>query len=63
MLEVKWADTSFNRNFALFDNFLQGSKKIQIAAEMEREKTLPGEIEIRQARTWLANIQLSPSTK
>ncbi len=58
MLEVKWADASLSRNFALFDRFIKGCRKIQIVAELDREKTFPGGMEIRLAHTWLADAML-----
>ena len=63
MLEVKWADASLSRNFSLFDRFIKGCSKIQIVAELDREKTFPGRMEIRQAHGWLADVDLGTDAR
>jgi len=59
MLEVKWADNNMSKNFSLFDRCLQGARKIQIVKEIEREKTYPNGLEIRQAASWLSALSFA----
>ena len=59
MLEVKWADNNMSKNFSLFDRCLQGVSKIQIVKEIDREKTYPNGLEIRQAASWLSALSFA----
>jgi len=60
MLEVKWADPHRSRNFSLFQQYFPGTQKVQLVKELEKEKTYPDGIEIRQAQSWLSTFSLSP---
>ena len=59
MLEVKWGASGKSPNFACFDKYFPGVKKVQIAGEPVREKTYPGGPEIREAQNWLADLSLA----
>lgn len=50
MLEVKWSGAERSQNFAFFDKFVYGARKIQIVKELKREKTYPNGCEIRLAQ-------------
>lgn len=58
MVEVKWKDDRPSPNFAVFDKFFPGIRKIQIVRKLDREKTYPDNTEIRAAHRWLADISL-----
>ena len=58
MAEVKWADSSPNSNFSIFDKYFPGVKKVQIVGKLDREKTYPDGTEIRSAHNWLADLTL-----
>jgi len=59
MIEVKWADSTPNRNFSIFGKRFPGVKKVQIVKKLDREKTYPNGTEIRSAHNWLADFSLS----
>ena len=59
MLEVKWADDQPSRNFAIFEKFFPGIRKIQISRNLAREKTYPDNTEIRLAHGYLSSPALS----
>ena len=59
MIEVKWADKTPSRNFAIFSKYFPGIKKIQIVKDLRREKTYPDGTEIRSAHKWLAKFSLT----
>ena len=58
MLEVKWADSTPNRNFSIFGKHFPGVKKVQIVKKLDREKTYSEGTEIRSAHNWLADFSL-----
>ncbi|MBW6487056.1 MAG: DUF4143 domain-containing protein, partial [Syntrophobacterales bacterium] len=58
MVEVKWAGEERSPNFAFFDKYLAGTRKIQIVKELKREKTYPDGLEMRTARGWLSEMPL-----
>lgn len=58
MAEVKWGDSSLSKNFAIFDKYFSGAKKVQIVGELEREKTYPDGTEVRSAHHWLSGLTL-----
>jgi len=58
MAEVKWADSSSSSNFAIFDKYFPGVKKVQVVGKLDREKTYPDGTEIRSAHNWLADLSL-----
>ena len=59
MIEVKWADSTPNRNFSIFGKRFPGVKKVQIVKKLDREKTYPDGTEIRSAHNWLDDFSLS----
>ena len=59
MIEVKWADSTPNRNFSIFGKRFPEVKKVQIVKKLDREKTYPNGTEIRSAHNWLADFSLS----
>lgn len=59
LLEVKWADDRPSGAFSSFEKYFPGIKQTQIVKELNREKTYPGGLEIRQAQEWLATLSLS----
>jgi len=58
MIEVKWADSTPNRNFSIFGKRFPGVQKVQIVKKLDREKTYPDGTEIRSAHNWLADFSL-----
>jgi hypothetical protein len=58
MLEVKWAGDQLSNNFAVFEKFFPGIRKIQISRHLAREKTYPDNTEIRFAHIYLSNPSL-----
>ena len=58
MAEVKWADTSPSKNFAIFGKYFPNTRKVQIVKELDREKTYPDGTELRLAYNWLADLSL-----
>ena len=58
MLEVKWADANPTGNFAIFEKYFSGVKKVQVVGKLDREKTYPNGTEIRSAHRWLADFSL-----
>jgi len=58
MIEVKWADSTPNRNFSIFGKRFPGVQKVQIVKKLDREKTYPDGTEIRSAHNWLTDFSL-----
>jgi hypothetical protein len=58
MIEVKWSDDEKSPNFAFFDKYVSGVRKIQIVKDLKREKTYPDGTEIRLAKNWLSEMRL-----
>ncbi len=59
LIEVKLSDDHVSPHFYHFSGFLPPSlKKIQLVKNLEREKTFPDGIEIRNAAPWLANLAI-----
>jgi len=58
MAEVKWAESSPSSNFAIFDKYCPGVKKVQVIGKLDRAKTYPDGTEIRSAHNWLADLTL-----
>lgn len=56
LIEVKWADDAPSKHFSYFENYFSKIKKIQLVKEIQREKTFPNGVEIRDVVDWLYNI-------
>ncbi|MEW6077875.1 MAG: ATP-binding protein [Thermodesulfobacteriota bacterium] len=63
MLEVKWQDNALSPNFAAFEKYFPGTRKIQLVKALKKEKTYLKGPEIRAAHKWLAGLDLSGSKK
>lgn len=61
LIEVKTGDNSLSRNFRVFSEYFPEARKIQLVKSLPREKTYPDGAEIRDAATWLANLDLAGS--
>jgi len=61
LLEVKWADNKPSGAFRSFEKNFPGVHQTQIVKQLDRERTYPGGLEIRQAETWLAGLSFSTS--
>jgi hypothetical protein len=59
LLEVKWADNRPSGNFSSFEKYFPGIQQTQIVKELDREKTYPSGLEIRQAERWLTTLSFS----
>ena len=59
LLEVKAANDSPSRNLRTFGNNFPLVKKIQIVKDLNKEKTFPDGLEIRQAHKWLSSLTLN----
>jgi predicted AAA+ superfamily ATPase len=60
MIEVKWSDDNFTKNFFFFDEFFIKTpiRKLQLVGELKKEKTLDKWTEMRSAMDWLSNLNL-----
>ena len=58
LLEVKLSDDRPSRHFSHFGRYFSDIKKIQIVKDLEREKTFPDGVEVRDAAGWLAGVSL-----
>jgi uncharacterized protein len=56
LIEAKYGDSNLSSNFKVFEKSLGKTKNIQLACELDREKTFPDGTEIRKAPNWLANM-------
>jgi len=63
MIEVKWSDENRSSNFAVFDKYMEKTKKTQLVKELKREKTYPDGSEIRVAHKWLSEIDFGGSCR
>lgn len=61
LIEVKYGDNHLSPNFKIFNKYFKTCKKIQIVKNLNREKTYPDNIEIRNAVSWLGNLNLVKS--
>jgi hypothetical protein len=57
MIEVKWSDDNWAKNFSYYEGFFQKIKKIQLVGKLDREKTLDAYSEIRSAAKWLTQFK------
>ena len=55
-IEVKWSDGTPSRNFSLLKNQLGKVRQLQLVKELDREKTYPNGIEVRNAASWLSTF-------
>jgi hypothetical protein len=58
MIEVKWADDSLSRNFAVFFRYLPDTPGIQLVGKLDREKSFESGARIVKAAPWLAEFNL-----
>jgi predicted AAA+ superfamily ATPase len=58
MIEVKWADDSLSRNFAVFSRYLPDTPGIQLVGKLDREKSFESGARIVKAAPWLAELDL-----
>lgn len=58
MIEVKWADDSLSRNFAVFSRYLPDTPGIQLVGKLDREKSYESGARIVKAAPWLAELDL-----
>lgn len=58
LIEVKWSDDQWAKNFVYFEKNFPNLKKIQLVGELNREKTLDKNSEIRSAAKWLTHLKL-----
>lgn len=64
MIEVKWAEESLSRNFAVFSKYLPHTPGVQLVGKIEREKSFESGIRILDAARWLTDlILISPVSK
>ena len=59
MLEVKHKDAEPSTNFATFENYFPNISKLQLVKQLEREKTYPSGLQIRELLPWLTKIDLA----
>ena len=58
MIEVKWADDSLSRNFAVFFRYLPDTPGIQLVGKLDRGKSFESGAGIVKAASWLAELDL-----
>ena len=58
MIEVKWADDSLSRNFAVFSRYLPDTPSVQLVGKLDREKSFESGARIVKAASWLAELDL-----
>ena len=58
MIEVKWADDSLSRNFAVFSKYLPDMPGIQLVGKLDREKSFESGARIVKVAPWLAELDL-----
>ena len=64
MIEVKWAEESLSRNFAVFSKYLPHTPGVQLVGKIEREKSFESGIRILDAARWLTDlILISPRSE
>lgn len=59
LIEVKWADDNWSKNFTYFEKSFPNVRKIQLVGSLHREKTMSKISEIRSAAKWLTQFELS----
>lgn len=55
LIEVKKSDDNLSKNFAQFANYFNRPQMIQLVQNIDREKTYPNGIEIREVGSWLSH--------
>lgn len=64
MIEVKWAEESLSRNFAVFSKYLPHTPGVQLVGKIEREKSFESGVRIMDAACWLTDLViLSPGSE
>ena len=58
MVEVKWSDARHSPHFATFEKFFSDVKMVQIVRNLDREKSYPNGLEIKDAVEWLSMLSL-----
>lgn len=58
LVEVKWAESNVHPALAYWGRRWAEIPKIQVVAELGREKTFPGGVQVRAAGRWLAGVSL-----
>lgn len=58
MMETKLKDRSVSASIFHFQQFFKGIKTLQLVKELDRERTFPDGIEIRNAHEWLSAFEL-----
>jgi uncharacterized protein len=56
MIEVKWAEESLSRNFAVFSKYLPHTPGVQLVGKIEREKSFESGVRIMDAARWLTDL-------
>ncbi len=59
MIEVKWAEDSLSRNFAIFSKYLPYTPGVQLVGKLDREKSFESGARIVKAAPWLAELDLA----
>lgn len=58
MIEVKWADESLSRNFAVFLKYFPYTHGVQLVGKIEREKSFESGVRILDVAGWLTDLVL-----
>lgn len=61
-IEAKWSDESPHKAFRVFQDELQLKRAVQLVVNLNREKTYPSGLEIRNAADWLARFSFAGSS-
>ena len=59
LIEVKKSDDTPAKSFAHFEKFILVAQSLQLVQELNREKTYPSGLEIRNLINWLCKVNLS----
>ncbi len=59
MIEVKWAEDSLSRNFAVFSKNLHHTPSVQLVGKLDREKSFESGARILNAAHWLTELDFS----
>ncbi len=59
LIEVKWSDANWAKNFNHFNKYFENIPKMQLVGKIDREKTINHTSEIRSAAHWLSQIKLN----
>ena len=58
LIEAKYGDDAPSQAFSHFATFFGSARKIQLVKELQREKTYPSGVEMRNAVRWLADMKI-----